>query len=247
MVEIGQGLDMFVEKKRLGVAPVPMTASGTTFGLVTVPSIRGFFVKQIINIKSSTQPSLQVQINRFISDTQFYVGPVKGKIESRQDLSAYLLANTPTVEAAEQERPSITTVEHERAVYAEEPIVAKRSILVDDQGEYYNSSNPMPVSFSGGVSVSVKLTHLDNYPNVGDIADSTRIGDGTNILKMNTDGSINNFEQNKLITTKFDEITITRDIFDKISIVDFKVASVTQQSLALTRNINGSIVNVKRT
>jgi len=175
---------MITEKKWLGVAPVPMTASGTTKGLVTVASIKGFFVKQIVNIKSSTQPSVQVVINRFLSDTQFFVGPVKGKIEDRADISAYLLANSPTVEAAEQSRSTITEVEHNRAVYAEEPIVAKRSILVDDTGNYYNSSNPMPVSFSGGVSVAVKLTHLDNYPNLGDIADSTRIGDGANTVKM---------------------------------------------------------------
>lgn len=239
---------MFVERKRLDVPEMPFTASGTSRGLVTVANIRGLFTGQIVTIKGSSLPTIQVKIKRFISNTQFFVGDKDKPIEHRTDISAYLLANTPTVEAAEQPRPGITFEDRDRATYMEEPIAARRSILVDEFGSLFSQTNPIPVSLTNpNVEINVQLTHLDNFPNPGDIADSVRVGNGVNILNINADGSANVIQQNRIVTTKHDEITITRDVFDRISLVDFKVAGASQQLLTLTRNINGSIVNVKRT
>jgi hypothetical protein len=45
--------------------------------------------------------------------------------------------------------------------------------------------------------LEVQLSHQDNVPNLGDVADSVRVGDGTNVLKVNPDGSINTTSADK--------------------------------------------------
>jgi hypothetical protein len=137
---------MFTERKLLGVSPRPLTANGTAYGLVTVANSAGLFVKQQV-ILSNNSTSVVCEIKRFISDTQFYVGP-KGGIDQRQDLSAFTLATSPQVSAIEQDRQNIRPDDFERAVYVEEPVVAKRVIPVDSRGKYYDSSNPAPVYIS---------------------------------------------------------------------------------------------------
>lgn len=139
---------MFVEKKRLGVSPRPLTVDGSVHGLVHVSDARGFYVKQKVYLKSATQPDLLVEIKRFNSLTSFYVGPLPpdGKIKDRTDVSAYTVADGASIGASEQDRPGIKEDEHERAVYMEEPVVAKRTILVDELGALYGKDNPIPVS-----------------------------------------------------------------------------------------------------
>ncbi len=192
---------MFIEKKRLHIAPRAFTANGSIHGLVQIANTRGFYVKQKVTIKSSTQPPLLVEIKRFDSLTSFYVGPLppQGKIGDRIDISAYLVADGATIEAVEQDRPGITIQEHERAVYVEEPVVAKRVISVDQDGRYYDTTNPVPVRLSDGsvnigtvnAELEVQLSHKDNDPDAGDVHDSVRVGDGTDVLDINPDGSIN--------------------------------------------------------
>jgi hypothetical protein len=82
------------------------------------------------------------------------------------------LALTPFVYAVVQDRPSIAPADYERAVYAEEPIVAKRVIMVDEFGNYYNEDNPFPINaeFSGSLSVNLdgfENTNPDNVLSVG--------------------------------------------------------------------------------
>lgn len=151
---------MFIEKKLLKVLPRFFTANGTAEGLVTVSDVSGFFVKQQVSIQATGRETLFLEIKRVISNTQFYVGP-KGNINNRTDLSAYLLSNMPNIQASEQDRPTITLQDHERAVYVEEPVVAKRSILVDELGRYYNDNNPLPVEFGSGATESLRILNLN--------------------------------------------------------------------------------------
>lgn len=177
---------MFIEKKLLSVAPVLFTSNGTDKGLVTVNSIKGFFVKQKVTVKSISPVRVQLlEIKRVISDTQMLVGP-PGQINAREDLSVYTISSGASIEAAEQDRPGITTADHERAVYVEEPVVAKRQILVDEKGDYYNADNRLPVNIDADITIAgdinVQLTHKDNDPNPGDIADSVRLGNGVDLI-----------------------------------------------------------------
>lgn len=150
---------MFTERKLLGVSPRPLTANGTSYGLVTVANSAGLFVKQQV-ILSNNSTSVVCEIKRFISDTQFYVGP-KGGIDLRQDLSAFTLATSPQISAIEQDRQNIRPDDFERAVYVEEPVVAKRVIPVDPRGKYYDDQNPFPVNAS--VSIGDILVDLDGF------------------------------------------------------------------------------------
>jgi hypothetical protein len=185
---------MFIEKKLRSIAPRLFAANGSLHGLITLADIRGFSVGQEIILASSSQPELQVKIKRFVSLNSFYVGGLDTKIGDRTDVSAYLVADTAYAYAKEQHRPGITQGEHERAVYMEEPIVAKRVIGVDEYGNFYNTDNPVPVTIDGDINVGtvdVKLTHKENFPNPGDVADSVQIGDGVEVIQVNPDGSIN--------------------------------------------------------
>lgn len=170
---------MFIEKKRKGVSPRPFTSNGTLDGVVTVSDISDFFVKQEVMIQSNTQQPIQAEIKRFISPTSFYVGP-KGPINQRTNLVNFTLLEGASISAPEQDRPGIKPDEIERAVYAEEPIVAKRVIMVDEFGNYYNEENPLPFSatFTGDVNISsdgFDLTNPDSNLMTGS-EDGTKTG-----------------------------------------------------------------------
>lgn len=187
-------------EKRWGVRPANLfTSNGGFRGQITVLDASCFKVKQQVTIKANTLDSVRVEIKSVI-DNNIEVGAIGKPITDRSvDLSLYTVALSATIEAEEQKRPEIPQVEHERAVYEEEPTVAKRVFQVDKLGRGYTKANPFPVQLSDGsieigtvnAEVEVQLSHLDNYPDVGDVADSIRIGDGTDLLAINPDGSIN--------------------------------------------------------
>lgn len=159
---------MFIEKKWLRVPPRIFTADGTSTGVVSVPTVRGFYVKQHVALKGTSLPTIKLQIKRILSDTKILVGPINGKITDYSDVSAYTVAAVSSIEAEEQGRNEIPVVDRERAVYAEEPIVAKRNVLVDDTGDYYNESNRLPTS---GVQINT-LTPFEFdaiYPSYPDL------------------------------------------------------------------------------
>ena len=152
---------MFIEKKRKGVSPRLFTANGNSNGLVTVADARDFFVKQKVQIKSNTIPTLEFEIKRFVSNNSFRVGPTGTNISTYADISQYLVGDSAVVSAPEQDRPGIKPDEIGRATYAEEPIVAKRVIMVDEFGNYYNDENPLPISATFSGSLVVNLDGFD--------------------------------------------------------------------------------------
>jgi hypothetical protein len=180
------------EKRLYAVPPQAFTADGDASGKVTVADTRKFVVGHIVLVKSNTQPVLTVKIKRIISATEMYVGPEKEPIQARIDLSAYLVADTATVAANEQNRPSIPEQDIERNTYAEEPAVARRTLLVDELGEPIGDGNPLPVQVDTTVNIGdVRITAQDNDPNTGNQHSSVRISDGLDELAINPDGSIN--------------------------------------------------------
>jgi len=149
---------MAIEKRWEAIAPRLFTSNGGIEGQITLNSTIGFKVKQQVILKSSSQPGTILEVKRVVSKTLMFVGK-PGNINDRQNISAYLVADGASVEALEQPRANIHIQEHENAVYAEEPIVAKRSILVDELGNYYNDQNPIPIKIDYSQSdSSVKST-----------------------------------------------------------------------------------------
>jgi hypothetical protein len=171
---------------------------GAADGLITISSTKKFKVKSSVVISATSLPNLTLEIKRVIDKTTFLVGPV-GSINLRSDLSLYTVLLSASVTHYEQDRPKVPIDDQHRASWEAEPTLARRSILVDEWGEFYDPSNPLSVQLSDGAinigsvnaEVEVQLSHKDNYPDLGDVADSVRVGDGVNELKVNGDGSIN--------------------------------------------------------
>jgi len=137
---------MAIEKRWDAIAPRDFTANGTSLGIVTISTTAKYRTKQEIFIAATGEETLALEVKRILSPTQMRVGPRKGSITTTTDLSLYTTAKTANVYALEQARPVIQAQEHERAVFEEEPVVAKRVWLVDNFGEAYDQTNPLPVA-----------------------------------------------------------------------------------------------------
>jgi hypothetical protein len=178
-------------EKRFAAVPAQVfTADGGADGSVSVADTSLFKVKQRVYVSATGQTNQELEVKKVASPTSMVVGPVTGNINTFTDLSAYTVLANATIFANEQKRPQISADDFERAVYEEEPTVAKRVILVDEFGNKYNNDNPLPTSaeFSGSISVG----EVDQgAPNTDDNAWPVKITDGTNPLTINPDGSIN--------------------------------------------------------
>ena len=148
-----------LEKRLIAVPPQLFIANGTTDGKVTVVDSSLFKVKQQIIIKSNAQgPTNDLEIKRIPNINTIEIGP-KGKIDTRSDLSLFIVADQAAIFANEQLRPSIPLEEYSRAVYEEEPVVADRVILVDELGEKYNETNRLPVEATVNLTASKPNKH----------------------------------------------------------------------------------------
>ena len=187
------------ERRYRAVSSQTFTVDGTVHGVVTIANTINFKVKQKVILTASGQSNIELQIQQVLSDTQFVVGPIGSKIQDVHDISAYTTAASAAVFLNEQQRPVIPEQEITRIIYEEEPTLAHRNVLVDWLGNYYTIDNPLPVQLSDGsieigtvnAELEVQLSHIDDYPDVGDVHDSVRVGDGTDLLEINADGSIN--------------------------------------------------------
>lgn len=195
------GLPYITEKRYLALAPMLLTANGSADGLITIASTYRIKVGQTLTFKSSSVAIRLAKVKRVISTTQFVVIDPKDPVTTlnKLDMSDLLIADTATVELTQDKRPVIELLEIQRQIYEEEPTVALRTHAVDWLGRSYSKSNPVPVELSDGsisigtvnAELEVQLSHQDNVPDVGDVHDSVRIGDGTYTLEINSDGSIN--------------------------------------------------------
>ncbi len=189
------------EKRLLAVPPQAFTVDGNANGVITIAESAFFRVGQDVIIESSNPAvsTLYLRIKRVINNTEIHLGDKDRGIGDRTDVSAFLVAEGATIKAIEQKRPPIPEQEIERLTYEEEPVIARRVILVDKYGSKYEMDNPLPVQLSDGsieigtvnAELEVQLSHRDNWPDTGDVHDSVRIGDGTDQLEINPDGSIN--------------------------------------------------------
>jgi len=167
---------MALERKWSAVAARPLTANGTSLGIITVSDTAGFRSKQAVILTSSSQSSVY-QVLEVTSPTTLILGLPGAKIgrSNFTDVSAYLTSDNATLSAPEQDRQANPPdKDHYAAVYESDPVVADRIVMVDQYGRIYGNGNPLPIAFDGTVSV-------------GDV----EIKYGQNVLKVNPDGSIN--------------------------------------------------------
>ncbi len=146
-----------IERTWRKVAPVSLTAQGTTLGRISVTSTHHFKVKMRVTLSDPSLPVLILEVKRILSPEEMELGP-SGPISARQDLSAYGV--TSIVQAPEQVRPNIPLQEIERAVYEEEPTVAKRVVVVDRYGNISGEfTNPFIVD-SAALAVIAQLLSI---------------------------------------------------------------------------------------
>lgn len=191
------------------------TANGTSNGLIQVANTAGFYVNAKVRIVSNTQPSKLLEIKRVDGTTQIWVGAVGAGILDRADLSAYLVADNATITLYEQQATRLAYADIQALTYAHEPILAKRVIMVDKYGRYYDEDNPLPISasISGDVYVDLDALTPPNQPNPDNVLivgseDGTKgglkhaarvdseldlrvgISDGTNKANVNSGGEL---------------------------------------------------------
>jgi hypothetical protein len=171
------------------------TSDGSAQGIIDVALAKGLKVKQRIVLSATSLPNLEVRIIRVYSRTQIKVGiinPPQGQWFKGVDVSAYTVALGAFLYAAEQDKAKVSLDDMEEAVYDQEPTVAWRGVAVDQFGDYYDSANPLPVIFAGSITTTVRrLTDKPNDGTPDNLPDAIQIGDGTNRLHINADGSIN--------------------------------------------------------
>lgn len=151
---------MAIEKSWSKVGPLLLMADGDKEGTVVVPSTANLYVKQKILIITDSVQFVSLEIKSVISKTTIKVGPQIPSMTTYSDLTTVLVAENAYLRADFQTRPGIDLKEHERAVFAEEPIVAKRTILVDRLGDYYDENNPFPVEMTEG-AVSPRIANIE--------------------------------------------------------------------------------------
>jgi len=147
------------------IEPVYFIEDGRENGIVTIESTIGFKVKRpIIVYSNSISTPKRLFVLRVLNETQMLLGPDKSKFNKKEDMSAYLLSDEAYLEAPEEERPNISPADYERAVYEEEPVVAKRVIPVDRLGNTYGKSHEgqqqiIEGSITGSVYNNLKLAY----------------------------------------------------------------------------------------
>lgn len=167
-----------IEKKFSEVPPQAFTANGTFGGLVTIADTTILKVKQKVRIFSDTHsPIGDIEVKRVLSSTTLLVGPKSGSMVAYTDLTTLLVADNAKISADEQDRPPISQYDVWRAVFSEEPTVALRNLLVDERGNAWNQSNPLPVDATVTVPpVEVTLDAFIKVPPDNAIAVGTEDG-----------------------------------------------------------------------
>lgn len=141
---------MAIEKSWAKIGPFDLLQNGDNDGTVVLNSTRNLYVKQQIILQNATTAKF-LEIKAILSNQTLKVGPKGGSLENYEDISMFLAVDS-TLRAEKQARPSIPEKEYERSVFAEEPIVAKRTISVDELGNYYNVDNPVPTKNVGSAA-----------------------------------------------------------------------------------------------
>lgn len=161
-----------IEKSWPAVPPQLFTVDGTALGVITVANSRGFKVKQQVVISATGKPDVTAKIMRFISPTQFYVGPTNPTagqgLTGRVNIAAYTVALGAFVYAQEQPKVTIKPEDIFQAIYRQEPGTTI-GVEIDDQwgnpiDTVTGSDGKNRLAVDAEVSVDLKNIGLFNLP-----------------------------------------------------------------------------------
>ena len=229
---------MAFERKLAAVPPQSFTANGTSVGVVTIEDTTGFYIKQFVNLQSDTLQCAGFQVKNVLSDTQLIIGLPDNSLRAPLkplDLSAYLVADSATISAPEQDNFTIKPDDHYQAIFLPAPVSADRVVPVDPHGNFYNDNNPLPVAFDGTVTigdVTVVGTAPNHYP-----------------LEPNADGSLNVISLAQLVPYEFDEIDATNSVIDGYTVpttIIYKQMGATIATLTITYDSHANFLSAVR-
>ena len=212
-----------LEKRWIAVPAQTFTSDGTAQGQLTVSDATLFKVKQVVILVSNTVPGRDdLEVKRIPDKNTILVGPKGGNIDTRTDLSAYLVTDGASIAANEQQRSKVPEQEIERLTYEEEPTVARRSILVDKMGDKIDSVtdnhgvNRLAVDgqFTAEVDVQVDV-------DIEGVYDATTNPDPDNIAVIAHERSVatDKTKQNQRVTAKRGSVD-TSDVSMDVSLHD---------------------------
>lgn len=247
---------MAVERTWLNVSR-PLTANGTVNGLIKVANAAGFYVRAKVYLQSTSQTAKVFQVQRVEGSTDIYLGPIGDDLTLRSDVSAYLVADSATVTLYEQQAIRFFMNDVMELVYDHAPVMALRSVLVDEYGRHWGPTNPLPVQLQSGsvqigtvnAELEVQLSHQDNVPNPGDIHDSVRIGDGVSTITGSTVSSgrysLDVLPSNALVKKRYNSIVVTaRNSDGDPTQIEFRLGTTVVQTVNITYNADGDVDSV---
>lgn len=145
---------MATERRMEAIPSQLVLSDGDNTGRLSVTDASIFKVKQLVSLFSDDMSPIKFQV-KLVIPGYIYLGRPDKPITEYSDLTDYTLADSTRVSAEEQPRPTIPQEDYERAAYEEEPVVAKRTILVDKYGRKIDENNPLPISESGGITPAI--------------------------------------------------------------------------------------------
>lgn len=169
----------------------PILSDGSADGYVLLSDISGFYVKQHVTLKSNLISSRVYQIKKIdVYNSRIWLGETGTSINQYSDLSAFTLADSATIKAEKQPKNTVPKDDQAQGTYETEPVVARRVVLVDSNGQKYTQTNPLPVDATVSVVVPPISVDLDAEN------DSVRLGDGVLLNTLTNIGGKNAIDVN---------------------------------------------------
>lgn len=117
---------MAIEQKWPAVPPQLFMVDGGQFGVIKVANAAGFRVKQSVVIAGLALPELQLQVKRVIGPDTIIVGPLfvkqgQDSLSARENVSAYTVALSSYIYAAEQDKSKLKPDDIWQAIWRQEP------------------------------------------------------------------------------------------------------------------------------
>jgi hypothetical protein len=196
---------MAQERTWNAVPPVLLTVDGTAHGVLQIVDTAGFYFGMQATLVNNLNNRLTVYIKRVVDSTTLWVGPNKGGIDHNIDLSAYTVASSSNISADQQNKSAVPDESRKLATYETDPINAWRSIPVDQYGNHYSSTNPIPVDADITVN-SVQLFTLPydsiaaSYPNSTTEIYQTYLGGLSGTLQQTATVIYTDATKNKLVS-----------------------------------------------
>lgn len=185
-----------------------LTSDGSAVGVIEVDSVAGLYVSQKVSLRSDTQLELLgLQVVEILSITSVRLAKVlKDQKIEKQDLSAYTSADNALILAPEQKMSNVDYTDAVQGTFERFPVDAWRTISVNSKGKLNSPEDPVYVQLSDGsinigtvnANIKVQLSHKDNVPTAGDVADKVQVGDEETIAKVdvkNRSWSMNRYEK----------------------------------------------------